>query len=214
MKVGIPWRPGPGRIEQFNATVAWWQYHGFEVLFGEDPRFASGPFNIAAARNWLVDAMGDEPILVLCDADTTPEIDAVNEAIFGTRTDGLVHLPYHLYRALGHDGSFIPSAVSGVMVFTRAVWEATNGQDERFTGWGYEDTAWALAVTTLVGPIIHHRGIATAAAHAPAPRDGVGANVVMYRAYLEVYGKTAAMLALVNGQDLLYGARPYRSRPL
>lgn len=172
---------------------------GFEVHSAESPAHAApAPFNLAAARNHLVRGpLAGADVMILSDADTLPDRNSLEAAIYGASYDGFVHLPYHLYR--DEHGTFVDGATSGVYVFEPAAWEATNGQDEKFNGWGYEDAAWRLAHLTLRGPVVPHRGTVVAAGHDPAPRDHVAANRRRYRLYQEAFGDPVAMQDLVDG---------------
>lgn len=192
--VGIPWRSQPTRVPAFEVTRRWWEERGFTVVTADTLHV---PFNLAAARNKLV-RESRAVVVVLCDADTVPEDEAIREAVYAAAADGLVHLPYHLYRTAS--GEFVDGAHSGVYVTTPAAWAKTNGQDEGFQGWGYEDNAWRLAHTTLVGPIPRHAGTVVAANHAPASRDHVSRNRARYRLYQDAYGNPERMQALVDGR--------------
>ena len=132
-------------------------------------------FNLALCRNLAVASLDDpDDVVVLGDADTLPEPDALRAAVDGARTSDLVQLPYTAYHWLGPAGSaqfaagvpledcdfdLIKGACSGVYVTTRRAWERHGGQDPRFRGWGYEDAAWNLAHTTMLGaPPQRHPG--------------------------------------------------------
>ena len=197
VQVGIPWREEPSRLEAFYRVRDWYESHGLEVVAAESPRHRNGPFNIAAARNHLVRNLLTSDVMVLSDGDTLPQVEPLLEALAGALADNLVHLPYHLYR--DDTGVYTPGACSGVLVTTRDGWEATNGQDERFRGWGYEDSAWKLAHLTLSGPIMRHRGTVTAATHSLAPRSTLAANHALFRQYQAAYGQVDRMTQLVNG---------------
>lgn len=140
------------------------------------------PFNRAASRNEGVrQARGD--VVVVCDADSLPEPEPLHAAINAAPTGG-VHLPYTFFRALTrehtervlHDGAppraakplyYSTTSVGGCYVATRDTWWAAGGQDERFHGWGYEDTAFAWAAECLVGLHRHH-GVLYGLWHPPA----------------------------------------------
>jgi hypothetical protein len=200
IEVGIPWRAHHSRLESYERTCDWYTTHGFDVIAGEDPEFGERPFNISAARNFLVREHMKSDVMILSDADTLPEKGALLEAIDGAYRDGLVHLPYHLYR--DDAGTFTQGATSGIFVFTRSAYEATNGFDPRFEGWGYEDSAWRLAHLTLAGPIPRSRGTVTAASHAPASRSQVSPNAALYGLYQAAYGSPERMAELCKHERL------------
>jgi hypothetical protein len=217
IQVGIPWRPTGDRVAAMVETVKWYEDRGFEVHLADS---ADRRFNLPATRNQLVRQSLTSEVMVLSDADTTPELDTLLEAIEAARSDNLVHLPYHLYRSLSDGGAFVANASSGIYVFTRAAWDSTNGQDARFEGWGYEDTAWMLAHLTLNGPVPRHHGTATAAAHLPAPRDKISDNLRLFAQYQAAYGVPERMWSVVNHEAEMEATREaarnggVRNRPL
>ena len=72
---------------------------------------------------------------------------------------------------------------TGIMAFRRDSWEQLAGMDERFYGWGCEDTALRLAADTLFGrpPIAY--GALTTMWHSRAPRDRFRANAGLLGEY-------------------------------
>jgi GT2 family glycosyltransferase len=84
----------------------------------------------------------------------------------------------------------------------REVFEAVNGFDERFQGWGLEDPAFAAAVRTLAGPI---RRVAYPIYHLYHPKEEevtdaavIERNQALYQAYRASEGNPTAMQALVK----------------
>jgi hypothetical protein len=171
-------------------------------------------FVLAACRN-LATAAPDE-VIVINDADTVPEVDALRAAVAAARTSGQVHLPYTEYHWLGAEGTsqlragtpandcgfdLVLGACSGVYVTTPRTWAAHGGQDERFRGWGFEDAAWYRAYATLMGdPPVRHEGNVYALHHVAEVRAGerYDANAALMRRYLAAAGDPAAMAQLVG----------------
>lgn len=178
---------------------------------------AHARFNRAAARNKAVQAAG-ENVVVICDADTLPDLGAIAEAAEACRTTGMVHLPYTRLKALDQfsskryrSGNYrnqryeldIDWACGSVYVTTAAAWWAVGGQDERFTGWGYEDTAMMIAHRTLLGPMPRHEGTVLQLWHPIDPRNGDpdhDAGVIHYQSYLAADGQPDQVKALVHAQ--------------
>jgi hypothetical protein len=198
VRVGMPWRPTPDRIPAFEKTKHWYESHGLEVI-PSDERRPQLHFNIAAARNHLVKTvMPRSDVYILSDADTIPEWTALKEAVLAVAHGSpFVHLPYNLYRHEGGDG-YIEGACSGILVFSYATWATLAGQDEQFRGWGFEDTAFALAHETLLGPMQRHKGTAVAAGHIPARRDRTSVNRRRWTYYRAAYGNVEQMRALIG----------------
>ena len=99
--------------------------------------------------------------VVVCDADTIPEKKPLLEAVDACM-DGVLHLPYNRVRLLNEDGSIraeVTHSVGGVWVMSVEAWQSVGGQDEGFTGWGYEDDSFYLITNTLLGPAVRHEGL-------------------------------------------------------
>jgi hypothetical protein len=128
-----------------------------------------------------------------------------------------VHLPYTAYQWLGRegtaaffDGTALPSveatlvrgACSGVYVTTPRTWASHGGQDERFRGWGFEDSAWFAAHTTLLGSQPQrHEGNVYALHHETQLREGeqYDKNAALRERYREAESSPEAMRELVFG---------------
>jgi len=89
----------------------------------------------------------------------------------------------------------------GINILTRATFEAAGGFDPRFAGWGYEDSAFADAVETLVGPVEWLSGTAV---HLWHPLDPTRHNPALAEAgtelckrYTAAWGNREAMRALI-----------------
>lgn len=211
----IPWRPQPSRIDAFERVTSWYreQLPELEVrVIDTDDEL----FNLSRCRNAAVDAEPDaDAVLVINDADTLPERDALLSAIDAAATGTRVQLPYTDYHWLGAAGSaqyaagtplaecsyeLVRGACSGVYVTTPRTWRAHGGQDERFRGWGFEDAAWYIAHTTLLGgPPERQSGRVYALHHVAAERAGTqyDANAALMQRYRDAAGDVEAMSQLV-----------------
>jgi len=215
VSVVIPWRPQPSRIDAFERLTAWYARELPDVpvrtVDSTDP-----VFNLAHCRNLAVANAVPGEVIVLNDADTIPEVRPLRAAIHAAGVDRRVHLPYTEYRWLGRDGSgqyangtpledcsfeLVLGACSGVYVTTPEAWHAHGGQDERFRGWGFEDAAWNLAHSTLLGsPPARHEGRVFALHHVGADRfgDQYEANAALMERYRSVAGDPSGMASLVG----------------
>lgn len=202
--VAIPWRPQPGRIQAYEATVA--RYRDLlpdaEIV---DVDTDHEPFCLAACRNKGVRLAEERgaTVVVLGDADTLPERGPLLAAIEAATTSGKAHLPYTEYRSLRGDGTArfragvpledcphltVGVACSGVYVATPRAWWAAGGQDERFRGWGPEDMAWLVSHRVLLGSEpVRHEGRVYALSHPSALKKGPAydASVALYHRYLD-----------------------------
>lgn len=224
VRIVIPWRPAPSRLDAFDRVVAWYQQNlpGVPILTidtGDDP------FVLAACRNAAMRDAAIDEVVVIGDADTIPEREPLLAAIRAAATSDLVHLPYDEYRWLGRTGSadyaagvplerctveqFVDGACSGIYVATPRTWAAHGGQDEGFRGWGFEDAAWYLAHSTLLGaPPRRHRGRVYALHHVGEVRAGTAydANAARMERYRDAAHDPDRMAALVFGYDDLDAA--------
>ncbi|MFD7909082.1 hypothetical protein ACFV4G_43465 [Kitasatospora sp. NPDC059747] len=222
--VVLPWRSQPGRDYAHDVSVARWR----RVLPAGaviDVDTGDEPFNRAACRNAGVRraARSHADVVVIADADTLAEEGPLRAAVEAAAASGLVHLPYTEYRSLNADGTAqhraglplpdcsalaVQGACSGIYVTTPATWWATGGQDERFRGWGFEDAAWELAHTALLGaPPVRHEGRVYALHHPPGAKEGpqYEANAALCYRYHVAASDPDAMRALVGERE---GAAP------
>ena len=155
-----------------------------------------------------------DDVVVISDADTFPEPGPLRAAVAAAAQSGRVHLPYTAYRWLGPQGSaqFAEGApgrlrlrVGAQRMLRRVRHDPTQlgtsgGQDERFRGWGFEDTAWYAAHETLIGaPPQRHEGRVYALHHAVEARTGLDydRNAKLMERYLIAAGESGGDERLV-----------------
>ncbi|TDN91779.1 hypothetical protein [Microbacterium sp. BK668] len=215
VRIAIPWRPQPSRLEAFDRVVEWYRRNlpGVPLVTVDTDEET---FVLAACRNAAMSEAAFDEVVVIGDADTIPERDPLLAAIRTAAVSDRVQLPYDEYRWLGRTGTadyvtgvppedcrveqVVHTACSGVYVATPRVWASHGGQDEGFRGWGFEDAAWFEAHSTLLGgPPQRHPGRVYALHHAAAPREGerFQANVDRMGRYRAAAGDTRAMRLLV-----------------
>jgi len=153
----------PWRIRARDHVVGWYRSQGYNVVEGGCP----GPWRKAVAVAAAAGRSTGE-ILVVADADCVcggvveavatvgagaawaiPHAlvhrldEAATEAVYGgadpAATVGRTERPYHGF------------AGGGIVILPRSTYEAIP-IDFRFEGWGQEDEAWAMALTSLAGP--------------------------------------------------------------
>jgi hypothetical protein len=155
--VAMPWRPQPDRIAAFDYVTDQWHAHGFNVITGDSDHEG---FNLSAARNVAVGRCSSD-IVIVADADTVPDFNALDTAILACQRHGGVWWPFTEYRYLADTvkpgdrlenapiADEYPNSVGGLFVIRRADYWRLGGFDERFDRWGWEDRAWELVVTQL-----------------------------------------------------------------
>lgn len=193
----IPRRPDNGHRDRLWAhTKQLWADTSYEICEGTDT--GVGPFNIAMAfNNAKTKATGDKAILY--GADHLPNIDRIEWA-----TNQLDTHPWvGLYAATGtynpddtqailtgeppnnyQLGNIHPFCIA-IIGIRADMWIPL---DERFTGWGSEDTAWRLALTTLYGEPPTPTSTLQCLHHPPAPRDQAEHNYELLLEYQTAAG--------------------------
>jgi hypothetical protein len=177
MKLGvvIPWRAQPSRIDAFNAVVA-----RYSQMFPDAKIYLAdkegGRWNISGSRNLGCEmAIADGcDVMLVSDADVYLEPYAINESLKQVAERELVSIPYTEAIFISKDDSLsiIRGEISdisklkygnsthrhqmgGAYVITPEVFNKLNGWDERFVGWGFEDSAFNLAHEGLLGSEMH-----------------------------------------------------------
>lgn len=219
--VAIPWRgTSPERQRNFEFVKRWFERHLPEVpiLF---PDSGHQPFNRGASRNagvTLAEASGAR-VVVLCDADTVPEIEPLKEAIYAASKDDKLHLPYTEFRGLTELGTRRALAgksmadqscedehsyaTGGILVIQpKAYWKA--GGHPELVGWGFEDTIFRICADALLGPTVRHTGTIH---HLWHPKDwNLGSDeYLLNKSFGEMYaaieGNTSAIQRMVSRRD-------------
>ncbi|MFC6022988.1 galactosyltransferase-related protein [Plantactinospora solaniradicis] len=189
MRVGIvvPWRddgPERAKAKAVTETRLRQMLPGAEYVEADS---GHDDFNRAASRNLgvrLAEAAGCE-VVVICDADSIPE-EAPLRAAIEAASDDRLHLPYTRFVSLSERGttqylSGMPvdlcrvlldweESVGGCLVITPAAYWRAGGQDERFLGWGCEDTAFHVDCEKTLGATVRHSGALVHLYH-PATRQ-------------------------------------------
>lgn len=209
----VPWRGGVEHRDRAWAFVrAAWERLGIQIVTADRP----GPFSRSGSRNLAAELAGDWDVAAFVDADTlVRDSAAVLQAIDRASNTGRVVIPHDEYLALSARGTELVLAGRatgwrmilrrvegvplGVIVVPRQAWRTLGGFDERFTGWGGEDVAFARAARTLVGvdrlagQIWHlwHPRDTTKAAYLDGPKE-------LVTRYAAAVGDRLAMRQLVD----------------
>lgn len=215
--VVIPWRPGTAERNAHHEYVRAYLRQLLPDAIHLDVDDGHTPFSRAGSRNESVRLaqIAGADVAVLCDADTLPEAEPLNESIEAAG-DGRLHLPYTWYRGLSQRGTIdylagTPAAdcavdlehewaTGGVLVIQPASWWAAGGMDEAFQGYGFEDAAFRIAADALLGPTVKHDGTITHLWHPSEVGHGSPqhiANGQLCQRYVDVTGDPDAVRALI-----------------
>ena len=151
----------PWRVRARNHVIAAYRTQGYHVVEGACP----DPWRKAVAVAGALAQVTAE-VLVVADADCLTDIGPAVAAVAGGATWAV---PHQLVNRLDetateavYDGAnpasttgrvqrpYVGFAGGGVVVVARPVYERVP-LDPRFSGWGGEDSSWALALTCLAG---------------------------------------------------------------
>jgi hypothetical protein len=188
-----------------------WSVLPYELVIGrcadDRPFSVAEAFNDAASR-----ATGD--IFVLYGADQLPDRDRIEWGIQQLET----HQWCALYGATaGYDmtgtnailAGYLPENVvmgpsvpfcTGILAIRREAWIPF---DERFYGWGCEDTAHRLALETIYGLSPEPTGTLRCLYHPAAPRDRFDTNAGLVGEYIAAATSTEAMRAYLVASGVL-----------
>lgn len=213
----------PHRVKHFHYVKTYLEsFPDSEVVVAAE--MANGEFSRAKSRNAGAEmASGD--VLAFVDADSVVIHEWTNMGVALIRSGHTgIYLPFHEYRNLDEAGTtawyegrngdltcehVLPSpatpipAVSGVVMVSaetfKKVW-----YDERFTGWGEEDRAFEIAISTLFEPTRRGQGTLWHLWH-PAPESArfgnphFAANQALADRYRAAQGNRERMRDLVFG---------------
>jgi hypothetical protein len=154
----------------------WWQKNLPDLPIYEG-HHNGGLFNRSAALNLAAhEAKGSiatQPwdVALVIDADVICDPEQVQEALERAHAEQRIYLAFSRRHNLNERGSLKVMAgeqgswrryigktyndmASSAIAIPRATWDLLEGFDEKFEGWGFEDSAFALAYETLTGSTI------------------------------------------------------------
>jgi hypothetical protein len=218
-----PLRPDGGHRDRLwaHCKALWEQRHDWPIYEG---LHLDGPFNRSAAVNSAVEIAGDFDVALIIDTDVICAPDSVESAVeIAAATDRLVVA--HDERVMlnkrgtdrvlsGHHGSWRErsmvervwlDSVSCAVAVSHRLWELAGPFDERFVGWGREDTAFRISCEVETGPIVKVCGETFHLWHPVSPEANRSspirqANEKRHQAYVAARGNRERVRAL-RGAD-------------
>jgi glycosyltransferase involved in cell wall biosynthesis len=182
--LGIPfWGNDPDRLKAYSYVVdRLLKAYPFDEFYNLPP----GLHGRGASRNWIARAASGCDVVVLCDADTIPEPDALRSAIYGAMTHGGQHFAYDSYQYLSKYGTELwytghdhrehldmegPGSYGGVFAMRPEEYWFAGGMPE-LEGWGFEDIIFAIQTRTFLRDAKWHPGSITHLWHPSAVSVG------------------------------------------
>jgi hypothetical protein len=219
----VPMRPDGGHRDRLwaHCKQRWEERHDWPIVEGVH---VDGPFNRSAAVNAAAAAAGDWDVALIIDADviTNPGgIDAAVELAYQSDRMVIAHDERVMLNQrgtekvlAGYQGSWRDrtmvervwlDSVSCAVAVSRRLWDLAGPLDERFVGWGREDTAFRIACEVETGPVVKVCGETFHLWHPLAPEVAQShprrkANEQRHQAYVAARGDRARVRAL-RGAD-------------
>jgi hypothetical protein len=180
---------------------AWKQLPGVEVIYADDGGVDGEPFNVSRAVNRArAQASGKYLVVFGCDhvppspdrmrwirelLDRLPWAGIFDRTLELTATGTTKVLEGDNPADRLYGAATIP-ACQGIIAVRAEVWDEIGGMDERFAGWGFEDTALREALAAVF-PDGHGGGDGYVLAlwHPLASRDRTVSNEALYLEYVQ-----------------------------
>lgn len=169
VSVLVPWRGGdPQRERVWEFIKKQWEDIGIELCVGVDDPGA--PFNCSRALNRAFN-LATKDVVMIFGADCLPNLSAMADAYDILTNGGQQWIPlfdrteYFNEYATQEIMRGMPMVIqttdpnlavpfqTGVLAMRREAYKEAGGSDERFSGWGGEDSAFRLSLYRLYGEV-------------------------------------------------------------
>jgi hypothetical protein len=186
----VPRRSDGGHRDRlWDFCRKWWlnNHPDWPIIEGASP---DGPFNRSAAINDAARQAGAWDVAVVLDTDVIVNPECVQVAVNTAATSGRMVITHRErvdlsrrgteqvlagYRGPWRTRTMVErvwgSSDSSCVAIPRTLWDEVGGFDERFVGWGYEDTAFVITCERATGPVVKLDGEVFHLWHKRAP-DG------------------------------------------
>lgn len=207
------------------------------LIFEGHHDVAEGPFNRSLAINRAAALAGEWDVALVIDSDTISEPEAVRKAVQYAWETGDLSIAHNARLMLSRKAT--DSILTGVnpqtlnnrrnvrktyydsiscaVAVRRNEWDIVGGFDTRFEGWGFEDTAFRIAVETLTNRPIHiEKANCFHLWHEPSPEASQYAptfakNTALKLLYTRAHFQPERLKAILKGEPdpgAVYGIIP------
>lgn len=200
----VPFTDDGYRAETWDWVRRRWEatIPGAEIVVGVDPGTPPGPYSKTAAINEAYSrASGD--VFIIADADAWMEPEALHRAVDVARRTNKLVVPWKFILRISEEqtqgvlagdpsATFVvtenmrstafngpdPMSAGTMLVISREGFEAVEGMDPRFRGWGMEDVAFGRACQTILGQTVYGNEEVVSLYH-PRPVRSTGTAATM-----------------------------------
>lgn len=209
----IPYRGDGGQRERlWKHCKQLWDQLPYEVVIGADS--GDGPFSAAQAFNDAHSrATGDK--IIVYGADQLPDVDAIEDALnhldthpwialYGSTALHTAEATFQILAGITptHEPQTVPTCVAIVGVRS----DKWINYDERFRGWGSEDTAWRYALQAMYGETPAPHRTLHALYHKPSSRQHAEDNYRLLLEYMDA-NNSGRMREYLEAHGLIKGKR-------
>lgn len=196
---------GGHRDKVWKWCRSYWEQRLPDMPIYEGHDDSTGLFNRSRSMNLaFAQSKKKDDVVVILDADVIADPEQVTRAVAKAAITGKIVVAYTKWSCLTEDGTVrvmagetperrlvqvtYQQSVSSLVAVPRKVWNDVGGFDERFTGWGLEDSAFMRAADVVAGRYRRLPGVCWHLWH-PVSNDDRRAEREANRVFFDEYRK-------------------------